>query len=451
MSVITDLADADLTDPDVNHLYPTLWPEGAHRDASGVLHVGGVSTVDVAARFGTPAYLFAEAEFVRRCQQLRAAFSDFDIYYASKAFLCRTTARLTMQEGLRLDVCTSGELAVARDVGFPGKRMLLHGNNKSVGEIRMALRYGVGRIVIDSFDEIERVQQVAREEEVRPTVLVRVAVGVRADTHSHIATAHEDQKFGLSLASGDAAAAVRRIADADVVTVAGLHSHVGSQVLGVDGFCSAAARLAELYCQLTMSGIRLTELNLGGGYGIAYQPTDRPVAPEDMASALRTEVVAACEQHGCLPPRTLAIEPGRAVAGPAGCTLYTIGTVKPVASLRTYVAVDGGMSDNVRTALYDGVYSARLANRVSQAKPMLVRVVGKHCDAGDIVVRDEYLPADTRPGDLLAIPGTGAYCRSLSHNYNNVPRAPVVRVRDGEADLIIRRETEADLLRTDLG
>jgi diaminopimelate decarboxylase len=274
---------------------------------------------------------------------------------------------------------------------------------------------------------------------------------VTANTHRNIATAHDDQKFGFGVASGEAAEAVRLILRSGRLDLRGLHSHIGSQILDLDGFTLAARRALDLLAEIAAEhGVALPELNLGGGLGIAYTSADRPLAPGVLAGHLRTVVSAGCADLGLPPPR-LAVEPGRSIVGRSGCTLYRVGTVKPRAGLRTYVAVDGGMSDNIRPALYDGVYSARLAGRVSPAGPMLSRVVGKHCDAGDVVVRDDYLPADLRRGDLLAVPGTGAYCRSLAHNYNHVPRPPVVAVRDGQARVIVRGETEADLLRLDVG
>ncbi|MFD9099218.1 diaminopimelate decarboxylase [Streptomyces collinus] len=428
-----------------------IWPTTASADEHGILTIGGVPITEIAKYYGTPVYIFDEADFLQRSDRFRKAFNDFDVYYAAKAFLSRTTARLAEASGLSLDVCTAGELALAMDAGFPAGRILMHGNNKSAEEIAAGLDYGVGRIVVDSFAELDRLRDlVPRFPGVRPSILLRVTVGVQADTHNYIATAHEDQKFGFSLASGEAAAAVRRVLADGLLELRGLHSHIGSQILGTAGFEAAAKRLLELHAQFVREGAKLPELDLGGGFGIAYAPDDVPTEPEEMAHILRTVVAKECAALGIDVPR-LAIEPGRAIVGPSGVTLYTVGTVKHREGIRTFVAVDGGMSDNLRTALYDATYSVRLAGRVSNAPPQLVRVVGKHCDAGDVVVRDDHLPADVRPGDLLAVPGTGAYCRSLAHNYNHVPRPPVVAVTDGESRVIVRRETIDDLLRLDMG
>ncbi|MDV9178121.1 diaminopimelate decarboxylase [Streptomyces sp. W16] len=455
MTVDTALAPAEppWSKPpvDVNDLRPRFWSRTAERGPDGVLHVGGVSTVDLAGRFGTAAYLFDEADFVARCHEFRTAFHDFDIYYAGKAFLCKTVARLVARAGLGLDVCTGGELAVALAAGFPAERIVLHGNNKSAHELHRALRYGVGRIVLDSFDEIDALTDLAREYRQRPRVLVRATVGVRADTHDHIATAHEDQKFGFSVAAGTAAAAVRRVLDDGVLELRGLHTHIGSQIFDTSGWDVAARRALALHAAIGAEyGAELPEFVLGGGFGIAYTDADSPSTPGRLAAELRGIVADECAKLSIAVPRT-AIEPGRAIAGPAGCTLYRVGTVKRLDGLRTYVSVDGGMSDNIRPALYDARYSVTLASRTSSAAPALTRVVGRHCDAGDIVVPDDHLPADIRVGDLIAVPGTGAYCRSLANNFNHTPRPPVIAVANGEARVIIRRETETDLLALDMG
>ncbi|WP_330343282.1 diaminopimelate decarboxylase [Streptomyces sp. NBC_00557] len=439
------------TTPEVRALRPGIWPATAEQGPDGVLSIGGVPVTDIAERYGTPAYVFDEADFRKRCTTFREAFHDFDVYYASKAFLTRTSARIAKETGLSLDVCTEGELAYAKAVDFPAERILLHGNNKSEADLAAALAYGVGRIVVDSAEELDRLEElVPRFPGSRPGVLLRVTVGVQADTHAYIATAHEDQKFGFSLVSGDAEQAVRRVADNSLLELRGLHSHIGSQILDTAGFEAAAKRLAELRARLAQDGIELPELDLGGGFGIAYTEDDVPTPAKEMADILRTVVEKECAALGVSMPR-LAIEPGRAIAGPAGVTLYRVGAVKHRAGIRTFVAVDGGMSDNVRTALYDAAYSVQLAGRVSDAPPALVRVVGKHCDAGDVVVREDHLPSDVRAGDLLAVPGTGAYCRSLAHNYNQIPRPPVIAVTEGRAREIVRRETVEDLMRLDVG
>ncbi|MER7460891.1 diaminopimelate decarboxylase [Micromonospora sp. NPDC126480] len=439
------------TPVDVNALVPELWPRNVARAADGALTVAGRSVRDLAAEFGTPVYVLDEDDLRSRCRDFRAAFPTEDVYYAGKAFLCRAVVRMIAEEGLHLDVCSGGELATALAAGMPPERIGFHGNNKSVAELSRALDAGVGRIIVDSFQEIDRLTALARERGVRPRVLVRVTVGVEAHTHEFIATAHEDQKFGFSLAGGAAIAAALRILDEDVLELRGLHSHIGSQIFDASGFEVSARRVLALQAQIRDArGVELPELDLGGGFGIAYTTQDDPATPADLAKRLRKIVDGECAAERLAVPH-LSIEPGRAIVGPAVFTLYEVGTVKDVDGIRTYVSVDGGMSDNIRTALYDASYSATVASRASVAEPMLARVVGKHCESGDIVVKDEFLPADVQPGDLVAVPGTGAYCRSMASNYNHVPRPPVVAVRDGQARLIVRRETEEDLLALDVG
>lgn len=436
----------------VNALLPHLWPRTVSRDSAGRLSVGGMGVAELAERFGTPAYVLDEDDLRSRARDFVAAFPDCDVYYAGKAFLCRAVVRMIHEEGLNLDVCSGGELAVALAAGFPPERMGFHGNNKSVAELARALDAGVGRIIVDSFAEIDRLTGLARERPgCRPGVLVRVTVGVEAHTHEFIATAHEDQKFGFSLSGGAALEAALRILDEDVLDLRGLHSHIGSQIFDTSGFEVSARRVLALQAQIRDArGVELPELDLGGGFGIAYTTRDDPSTPNDLAKRMRKIVLDECETSQLAMPR-LSVEPGRAIVGPAVFTLYEVGTVKDVDGIRTYVSVDGGMSDNIRTALYDASYSATLASRASVAEPILARVVGKHCESGDIVVKDEFLPADVQPGDLVAVPGTGAYCRSMASNYNHVPRPPVVAVRDGRARVIVRRETEDDLLALDVG
>ncbi|MEV7226726.1 diaminopimelate decarboxylase [Polymorphospora sp. NPDC051019] len=439
------------TPDDVNHLVPQLWPRNVARDATGTLAVGGLTAGALAEEFGTPAYVLDEGDLRSRCRDFRAAFPDQDVYYAGKAFLCRAVVRVIAEEGLHLDVCTGGELRTALAAGMPAERIGFHGNNKSVAELTRAVDAGVGRIIVDSFDEIDRLTGIARERGVRPKVLVRVTVGVEAHTHEFIATAHEDQKFGFSLAGGAAAEAAFRIIDEDVLDLRGLHSHIGSQIFDASGFEVSARRVLGLQAQIRDArGVELPELDLGGGFGIAYTTQDDPATPQDLSKRLNKIVDSECAALSLAVPH-LSVEPGRAIIGPAVFTLYEVGTVKDVDGIRTYVSVDGGMSDNIRTALYDASYSATIASRSSDATPILARVVGKHCESGDIVVKDEFLPADVQPGDLLAVPGTGAYCRSMASNYNHVPRPPVVAVRDGKARVIVRRETEDDLLALDVG
>ncbi|HEY8881782.1 MAG TPA: diaminopimelate decarboxylase [Dermatophilaceae bacterium] len=448
---------------DVNALVTSLWARSVRRGDAGALTVGGLDVREVAREFGTPAYVIDEEDFRSRAREFKQAFDEVfrdlcggaDVYYAGKAFLCTAVARWIDEEGLGLDVCSGGELAVAVRAGFPGDRIGFHGNNKSVTEIEAALRYGVGRIIVDSFEEIERVAEAAERLHVVAPVMVRVTVGVEAHTHEYIATAHEDQKFGFSLAGGEAAEAVRRIlAHAAYLSLLGLHSHIGSQIFDTSGFEVATRRVLGLHLDVAREhGIQLAELDLGGGFGIAYTTQHDPWSPRDLATGMAEIVERECRAEGVPVPR-ISIEPGRAIAGPSTFTLYEVGTVKEVQldsdASRTYVAIDGGMSDNIRPALYDADYSCTIAGRVSEATPTLARVVGKHCESGDIIVKDEFLPSDIRAGDLLAVPGTGAYCRSLSSQYNHLPRPPVVAVRGGAAREIVRRETIEDLLALDV-
>ncbi|MDQ1695421.1 MAG: diaminopimelate decarboxylase [Frankiaceae bacterium] len=436
---------------DLGALDARVWPLGTER-RDGVMLVGGADVRDLAAAHGTPAFVLVEADFRERCRAHRAAFGDdTDIYYAGKAFLSRAVVRWIAEEGLSLDVSTGGELQIALAAGFPPERILVHGNNKSPDELRLAVEAGVGRIVVDSDIEIARLAHAADRAGIRQQVLVRVTVGVEAHTHEFIATAHEDQKFGFSLASGDALEAARRVLTLPSLELVGLHSHIGSQIFDTAGFDVAAHRVAGLLAAIRDTlDVTLPELDLGGGFGIAYVSEDDPASPVDLAKQLRAIVHRECTAADLPLPR-LAVEPGRAIAGPGAVTLYEVGTLKNVDGIRTYVSVDGGMSDNIRTALYDASYTVTLASRASDAPPMLARVVGKHCEAGDIVVRDAWLPSDLAPGDLLAVAATGAYCRSMASNYNSVPRPPVVAVKDGDSRVLLRRETVDDLLALDQG
>jgi diaminopimelate decarboxylase len=439
---------------DANALVPTLWSSTAQK-VGGDLVVGGVAIPELVANVSTPAYVLDEADLRARARAFRDAFAGYDVYYAGKAFLCTTVARWVAEEGLSLDVCSDGELTVALRAGFDPAHLGYHGNTKTEVELMRAVAEGVGRIVVDSFDEIARLTRVTASLGRTARVMVRVTAGVEAHTHEYIATAHEDQKFGFSITSGDALEAVRRVVAAPGLQLLGLHSHIGSQIFDTSGFEVAARRVLALHAQVGQElGVTMPELDLGGGFGIAYTTQDDPSDPAQLAIEITKIVEHECRALGIGQPR-LSIEPGRAIVGPAMCTVYTVGTVKRVeldgGAVRTYVSVDGGMSDNIRTALYDADYSCTIASRESDAPPALVRVVGKHCEAGDIVVKDEFLPADVRPGDLLAVPSTGAYCRSMASNYNHALRPPVVAVRDGVATTIVRRETVDDLLATDLG
>ncbi|MGU3497231.1 diaminopimelate decarboxylase [Mycobacterium sp. C31M] len=436
-------------------LAPNVWPQNLTRDADGMVSVAGISVADLAVRFGTPLFVIDEDDFRGRCREIAQAFGGGEqVHYASKAFLCSEIARWVHQEGLSLDVATGGELAIALHADFPAERITVHGNNKSVGELTTAVEAGVGHIVVDSEIEIERLEAVAGAAGVVQDVLVRVTPGVEAHTHEFISTAHEDQKFGLSLASGAALEAVRRVFATDNLRLVGLHCHVGSQIFDVSGFEIAARRLLGLLRDVvTEFGVEKTTqmniLDLGGGLGISYLPHDNPPPMKDLADKLKVIVEKESAAVG-LPTPTLVVEPGRAIAGPGTITLYEVGTVKDVAvsadKHRRYVSVDGGMSDNIRPALYNAEYDARLVSRLSDAGPVLARIVGKHCESGDIIVRDTWVSEDLAPGDLLAVAATGAYCYSMSSRYNLLARPAVVAVKDGNARLILRRETVEDLL-----
>jgi diaminopimelate decarboxylase len=457
------LAPGWLAHPDDADALPeAIWPASARRGAAGELELGGVPAGDLAQRFGTPLYVVDEHEVRTRAARLRDAFrrefhaigSDVHVYYAGKAFLSTDIARWMDTAGLRIDVCTGGELAVALAAGVPGERLGFHGNNKSVAEIERAVAAGVGAIVIDSLTEIDRVATAAAAAGRVQPVRLRINSGVHASTHEYLATAREDQKFGIPLA--DAPDAVARIRAEAALEFLGLHSHIGSQIFEAAGFAEAARRLLAVHAALLADG-PVPELNLGGGFGIAYTTADVVTPIERIAASFAEVVAAECAALG-IPVPVLAIEPGRAIVGPAGVTLYEVGTVKDVLvtdeatpAVRRYVSVDGGMSDNARPALYGADYSVRLASRSSDADAALVRVAGKHCESGDIVVQADYLPGDVAPGDLLAVPATGAYCWSLASNYNHVGRPAVVAVLDGDARVLIRRETEDDLLSRDLG
>jgi diaminopimelate decarboxylase len=452
---------------DLNALHPAVWPRSAAR-RNGVLTLGGVDVRDLAKEFGTPAFVTDEEDVRSRCREYVESFggipamesgaspgerggADTRVFYAAKAFCSRAVLRWVTGEGLGVDVCTGGELEVALSAGVDPAMIALHGNNKLPAELARAVEAGVGHIVVDSFEEIARLAYIAAEAGVRPRVLIRVTTGVEAHTHEFMATAHDDQKFGFSLASGAADEAVRRVLALPDLEFAGLHSHIGSQIFDTAGFEVAAHRVIELAARIrTEYGVTIEELDLGGGFGIAYTPEDDAPEVKSLAQGLRSIISAQCAVFGLPVPR-LTVEPGRGIVGTATVTLYEVGTIKDVDGIRSYVSVDGGMSDNIRTALYDASYTCALASRASEAPPMLSRVVGRHCESGDIVVRHAYLPADLAPGDLLAVAGTGAYCWSLASNYNHLPRPGVVAVRDGAARVIVRRETLDDLLSLDVG
>ncbi|MFY9714538.1 MAG: diaminopimelate decarboxylase [Microbacterium sp.] len=444
---------------DANDLAAEVWPASAARDADGTLILAGIRATDLAHTYGTPLLVLDEDEVRRRARTLRAAFdtaaaehgTTVRVYYAGKAFLSTAVARWVVEEGLSVDVCTRGELEVALAAGVAPSSIGFHGNNKSVSELRRAVEVGVGTIIVDSAIEIERLAAITAPADAVQRVMVRVISGVHAETHDFLATAHEDQKFGFPLA--DAEAAVTRIREIPGLEFVGLHCHIGSQIFGVAGFRESASRLLELHAALLADG-PVRQLNLGGGFGIAYTSADDPTPIAELAAGIVAAVAEGCAARG-IPVPALSFEPGRAIVGTAGVTLYEVGTTKDVTvesgASRLYVSVDGGMSDNARPALYGAQFSARLASRTGVDAPRLSRVVGKHCESGDIVVDHEYLPGDVAPGDLLAVPATGAYCASLASNYNHVPRPPVIAVHGGKATVIVRGESIDDLLARDTG
>ncbi|GBG39805.1 diaminopimelate decarboxylase [Mycobacterium montefiorense] len=436
-------------------LAPNVWPRNMVRNDDGIAVIAGIPVTDLAQQYGTPLFVIDEDDFRARCKEIAAAFGGgTNVHYAAKAFLCTEIARWIDEEGLSLDVCTGGELAIALHANFPPERITFHGNNKSVAELTTAVKAGVSHVVVDSMTEIERLETIAGEAGVVQDVFVRLTVGVEAHTHEFISTAHEDQKFGLSVAGGAAMAAVERVFATDNLRLVGLHSHIGSQIFDVAGFELAARRVLGLLQEVVAAfGVdktaQISTVDLGGGLGISYLASDDPPPMAELAAKLTTIISNESAAVGLPVPR-LVVEPGRAIAGPGTITLYEVGTVKDVevsaTAIRRYVSVDGGMSDNIRTALYDAQYDARLVSRISDAPATLARIVGKHCESGDIIVRDTWVPGDLGPGDLLGVAATGAYCYSLSSRYNMICRPAVVAVRDGRSRLILRRETVDDLL-----
>jgi diaminopimelate decarboxylase len=442
-----DEGDAATNDNDVIGLAANLWPHTARFEPDGEISVGGLRLSAVAARYGTPSFILDEADVRHRCRAYASALPDADTAYAGKAFLCRAMAQWVDEEGLSLDVCSAGEIAVARAVAFPAGRMILHGNAKAPADLEAAFGYGVGRIVIDSTAEIARLAALAPRLQ---RVLVRVTPDVNAHAHWTVATGTEDQKFGLSLSSGAAADAVERVLTRPELDLVGLHCHLGSQITEMPAYELAARRLLGLMATVReRHGVVLAELNLGGGHAVPYVTGDEECDLGSFADRIRRVIADECIRLR-LPVPHLVVEPGRAIVNRAMVTLYRVLGVKHGATGRTFVAVDGGMSDNPRPELYGARYSVHSV-RASRAQPVLTTVVGRHCEAGDVLAADVPLPADLRPGDLIAVPGTGAYNHSMASNYNMIGRPPVIAVRDGTARPLIRRETSEDLLARDIG
>lgn len=443
----------------MSDLNPLIWPSGATR-VNGEVNIGGCAVTSISAKFNTPIFILDETDLKVRAnmwqQALYETFQDRagDVFYAAKAFVSVEVAKIIKELGLNIDVCTGGELAVVAAAKFPGARIEMHGNNKSESEITEALDYGVSTIVVDSLQEIERVSRLAGLQGKTQKIIIRLNPGVEAHTHEYITTAIEDVKFGFSIASGAAWNAVTEIAKTSSLSLVGVHSHIGSQIFSGEAFDATAVKLLEFLKRYKDEfKVELPELIIGGGFGIAYMDSDQPISAEKLLKQIHKVVISNCERLGLAIPR-FSIEPGRAIIGPAMVTLYTVGTTKEVklndGATRLYVAVDGGMSDNIRTSLYDAKYTAVLANRESSAAKRDCRIVGKHCESGDVIINSVFLPSDIKPGDLIAVAATGAYGRSMASNYNHVPRPGVIAVQSGMARTIIRSETNADLLALDI-
>lgn len=419
----------------------------------GHLFVGGVDMVELARTEGTALYVMDEADMRDRMSRYRESFAanypNSSVLYASKAFLNKEAARIAAQEGMHLDVSGGGELACAKSVGFPMENVVMHGNNKTPLELREAISAGVGRIVVDSPYEIDRISQIAGELGVTQKVLVRITPGVEADTHAYIRTGCEDSKFGFTVRDDFAYKSIQLFLDAPNVDLVGLHCHIGSQIFSLDSFHEAADVMVELMARIQQGyNHQLTELDLGGGLGVAYAAGDQPSSIEDFAAMTTNAVRVACEKHGVALPH-LSVEPGRSLVATAGLTLYTVGILKTLPGIRNIVAIDGGMSDNVRTALYHANYEPVVANRADQPRTQIVTLVGKHCESGDAVVTDMPLQ-QAEVGDIVAVFGTGAYCYTMASNYNGQPKAGIVFVKDGEYRVTTRRETYDDIYGRDL-
>ena len=424
----------------------------------GALSIAGCTAEKLVKEYGSPIFVVDQDDFVIRTNAWQAAlnesFGSGKIYYAAKSFICVEVAKWLKELKVGLDVCTGGELAVALAADFPTSDIEFHGNNKSEAEITTAIKEGVGTIVIDSFDELSRVAKIATEFKKIQKVYLRLTPGIDAHTHEFISTAHEDVKFGFSIASGDAQIAIDKCMVESSLNLAGIHCHIGSQIFEVSGFELAAQRLvAVLVAFRDKYSKELAELNLGGGYGIAYTKNESAISPAQVIPAIAKVIKSECEKAKLSVPK-ISIEPGRAIVGPTTTTIYMVGTTKSVTlengAKRRYISVDGGMSENIRPALYGATYSAFLANRNSSATAINSRIVGKHCESGDILISEIDMPEDVKAGDLLAIPATGAYGRSMASNYNHMPRPSVIAVINGTAREILRRENEDDLLNLDV-
>ena len=440
-------------------LNPKIWPKTATR-REGVVRIGDCSVKAIAAKYGTPIFVLDELDLLERAtywrDQLQGVFGEKSrqVYFAAKSFISVEVAKLIAEIGIGIDVCTGGELAVARAANFPGERIEMHGNNKSEAEIASAIDYRVATIVVDSLQEITRIARIAHEKGRVQGVMIRLNPGVEAHTHEFIKTAHEDVKFGFSIASGAAWDAIMEISKHETLKLVGVHTHIGSQIFSDEAFRETAVRLLGFLARYKAEfGVELPELNIGGGVGIAYTDADQPISAAQLLTSLKTVIASECSKLGLNFPQ-ISVEPGRAIIGPSMVTIYRVGTTKEVrledGKTRLYVSVDGGMSDNIRPALYSANYSIALANRESTAQLRDCRIVGKHCESGDIIIDSVELASDVAPGDLLVVPATGAYGRSMASNYNHQPRPGVISVANGAARTILRTETERDLLALDV-
>ena len=426
------------------------WPLTADRDADGVLTLGGVRVTDLARDHGTPLWVVDEHDLRERCRRYLAGFPGAEVTYASKAWPTVGVLQLVDEEGLWIDVASGGELHSALVAGVAPERIILHGNNKSEVELDQALEAGVGRIVVDSFVELERLERLAAARDTTAAVWLRITPGIDAHTHEYVRTGHDDAKFGFTLSLGLADDALAAALPLEHVAVVGIHAHIGSQIFGTDPFIANAEVTLDLLARWRDEhGIVLSELNLGGGMGIRYTHEDHPVEVARYGKAMLEAVEERCAAID-YPRPTVFVEPGRAIVGPSTLTLYRVGTIKPLPGLTTWVSVDGGMSDNIRPALYDAEHEVALANRRSDAEPRAVTVVGKHCESGDLVREHAPLPGDLAIDDLLAVAATGAYTEAMASNYNRLPRPAAVLVRDGTVRELIRRETYDDLVRRDV-
>jgi diaminopimelate decarboxylase len=429
---------------------PGPWPLTAERAPDGVLTVGGVRVSDLADAHGTPLWVVDETDLRERCRRYVEGFPGVAVAYASKAWCTVGILQLVVDEGLWIDVVSGGELHTALVAGVDPALLIFHGNNKSAAELDRALEVGVGRIVVDSFDELERLERLAAAREVTATCWLRITPGIDAHTHEYVRTGHDDSKFGFTLSLGLADDAIVRARDLPHIDVVGIHAHIGSQIFGTDPFIANAEVALDLLARWRDEhGVELAELNLGGGMGIRYTHEDHPVDVARYGRAVLETVDERCAALG-YPRPALFVEPGRAIVGPSTLTLYEVGTVKHLPGLTSWVSVDGGMSDNIRPALYDAEHEVAIVNRTSDAAPQAVTVVGKHCESGDLVREHAPLPGDVRVGDLLAVAATGAYTESMASNYNRLPRPAAVLVRDGQVRELLRRETLDDLVRRDV-